>query len=266
MSCRSDLEQTDNMWTQQPNRPYAWTDMTYLLHKHSVSWAYYVGNDTCTKAPCPHPAGDFTVAAQNPLPGFRTVAQNHQLKNVRGHDEYFDAAAAGTLPSVSWVMPGSGYSEHPPYSIDKGQAWVTKVVNAAMEGPDWNSTAIFLTWDDWGGFYDHVKPPKVDQNGYGIRVPGLLISPWAKAGTIDHQTLSFDAYLRFIEDRFCDGERISQFDGRPDSRPTVREKVGILGGSHGGVRLHAEPVTPVDPGSHARRLSLQAQGCAYVRR
>jgi phospholipase C len=126
-------------------------------------------------------------------------------------------------------MAGNGYSEHPPYSTDKGQAWVTKVVNAAMEGPDWNSTAIFVTWDDWGGFYDHVVPPKVDQNGYGIRVPGLLISPWARAGTIDHQTLSFDAYLKFIEDRFCDGERISRFDGRPDSRPTVREKVDILG-------------------------------------
>ena len=229
MSCHSDLDQLGNKWTEQPRRPYAWTDITYLLHKHGVSWAYYVGNDTCTALPCPKASGDFTVPAQNPLPGFRTVAQNRELKNVRGHADYFSAAADGTLPSVSWVMPGSGYSEHPPYSIAVGQAWVTGVVNAAMRGPDWESTAIFVTWDDWGGFYDHVLPPRVDENGYGIRVPGLLISPWAKAGKIDHQTLSFDAYLKFIEDRFCDGERISRSDGRPDSRPTVRERVEELG-------------------------------------
>ena len=229
MSCRSDIEQAGNKWTAQPHRPYAWTDITYLLHKHDVSWAYYVGNDTCTANPCPHPSGDFTVVAQNPLPGFRTVASDHELQNVRPHDDYFSAAAAGTLPAVSWVMPGSGYSEHPPHSIKPGQAWVTRVVNAAMKGPDWNSTAIFVTWDDWGGFYDHVRPPRVDENGYGIRVPGLLISPWARAGTVDHQTLSFDAYLKFIEDRFLDGERISRHDGRPDSRPTVRERADPLG-------------------------------------
>jgi phospholipase C len=99
-----------------------------------------------------------------------------------------------------------------------------------MQGPDWDSTAIFLTWDDWGGFYDHVVPPRVDHNGYGIRVPGLLISPWARAGTIDHQTLSFDAYLKLIEDLFLGGQRLDpKTDGRPDSRPTVREDEPILG-------------------------------------
>jgi hypothetical protein len=107
---------------------------------------------------------------------------------------------------------------------------VTNVINAAMKGPDWNETAVFLTWDDWGGFYDHVEPPKVDVNGYGIRVPGLLISPWARAGLIDHQTLSFDGYLKLIEDLYLGGQRLDPVtDGRPDSRPTVREDVGILG-------------------------------------
>jgi phospholipase C len=99
-----------------------------------------------------------------------------------------------------------------------------------MQGPDWDSTAIFLTWDDWGGFYDHVEPPRVDENGYGMRVPGLLMSPYAKEGYIDHQTLTFDAYLKFIEDRFLGGQRLDpKTDGRPDSRPTVREDVPILG-------------------------------------
>ena len=87
-----------------------------------------------------------------------------------------------------------------------------------------------MTWDDWGGFYDHEVPIRVDQNGYGVRVPGMLISPWARRGYIDHQTLSFDAYPEFIEDRFLGGARIDpSTDGWPDPRPTVREDVSLLG-------------------------------------
>jgi len=119
-------------------------------------------------------------------------------------------------------------SEHPgsKSTIHTGMAYVTRLVNAAMQGPDWNSTAIFLTWDDWGGFYDHVVPPRIDGNGYGLRVPAMVISPWAKAGWIDHTTLSFDSYLRLIEDRFLGGQRLDpKTDGRPDARPTVRERL-----------------------------------------
>ena len=87
-----------------------------------------------------------------------------------------------------------------------------------------------VAWDDWGGFYDHVTPPTVDQNGYGLRVPGLLVSPYAKQGYVDHQTLSFDAYLKFIEDDFLGGQRLDPAnDGRPDTRPTVRESSSVLG-------------------------------------
>jgi phospholipase C len=99
-----------------------------------------------------------------------------------------------------------------------------------MKGPDWKNTAIFLAWDDWGGFYDHVKPPVVDANGYGLRVPGLVISPYARKGYVDHQILSFDAYLKFIEDDFLHGQRLNpRTDGRPDPRPDVRENAKILG-------------------------------------
>jgi phospholipase C len=234
MSCTSDLELDQAAAIQQGGGQepiYAWTDVTYLLHAQGVSWRYYIGNSTCFLDPCPRDKkGHRTVYQQNVLPGFVDVRQNHQLTNVAGHAAYFQAAADGTLPKVSWVMPYSGVGEHPPWPISPGMAFVTRVINAAMQGPDWDSTAIFLTWDDWGGFYDHVVPPRVDHNGYGIRVPGLLISPWARAGTIDHQTLSFDAYLKLIEDLFLGGQRLDpKTDGRPDSRPTVREDEPILG-------------------------------------
>ena len=128
-------------------------------------------------------------------------------------------------------MPDRTHSEHAPYGdIKDGQAWVTKAVNAVMRSKEWDSTAIFLTWDDWGGFYDHVVPPKTDCMGYGLRVPGIVISAYAKQGYIDHQVLSFDAYLKFIEDVFLGGQRLDpKTDGRPDSRPVVRENAHILG-------------------------------------
>src|SRR6202035_1490546 len=104
------------------------------------------------------------------------------------------------------------------------------LINSIMRSPCWNSTAIFLSWDDWGGFYDHVPPPIVDKQGYGIRVPGLVISPYARAGYIDHQQLSHDAYLKFIEDDFLAGARLNPAtDGRPDKRPDVREEAPGLG-------------------------------------
>jgi hypothetical protein len=134
------------------------------------------------------------------------------------------------------------------------QAWVTSLVNAVMRGPDWKSTAIFITWDDWGGFYDHVVPPVVDRNGYGLRVPGLLISPYARHGYIDHQILSFDAYLKFIEDRFLGGERLDPLtDGRPDPRPSVRESSPILGNLFWEFNFRQEPRPPLLLPQHAGR-------------
>jgi len=129
-----------------------------------------------------------------------------------------------------WLAPSNKYSEHPPGLVRTGQAYVTGVVNALMQSPDWKSTAIFVSWDDWGGFYDHVVPPRVDQNGYGLRVPGLVISPYARRGYIDHQTLSHDAYVRFIEDDFLGGRRLDpKTDGRPDPRASVAENAPVLG-------------------------------------
>jgi phospholipase C len=123
---------------------------------------------------------------------------------------------------------------------------VTGLINDVMSGPDWNSTAIFLSWDDWGGFYDHVAPPGVDLNGYGLRVPGLVISPYAKQGFIDHQTLSFDAYLKFIEDDFLGGQRLDPAtDGRPDPRPDVRENAPLLGNLLNDFDFSQQPTPPL---------------------
>ncbi|MEX0832306.1 MAG: alkaline phosphatase family protein [Actinomycetota bacterium] len=229
--------------------PYAWTDITYLLHKFGVSWKYYVGPDgTCYGAACDKKKHqDTSTGFQNVLPGFLTVKENKQRENIVPYSDYLDDAGAGELPSVSWIMPAIGESEHPGHSnIVRGQEFVTSMVNAAMESPDWNSTAIFVVWDDWGGFYDHVKPPRIDAGGYGIRVPGLMISPYAKKGYIDSQTLTFDAYLKLIEDRFMEGQRLDpKTDGRPDPRPTVREEVDQLGDLRHEFDFDQEPRAPV---------------------
>ena len=108
----------------------------------------------------------------------------------------------GRLPPVTWVTPRFELSEHPEYSFCWGQNWTTRVVNAIMASPMWRDTAIFITWDDYGGFYDHVPPPQVDRFGFGIRVPLLLISPYAKAGYVDHSLGEFSSVLRFIEDNW----------------------------------------------------------------
>ncbi len=216
---------------------YAWTDMTYLMYKDHVSWGYYLvtgtepdcQNDSALSC-APVKQNATTPGIWNPLPYFDTVKSDGQLGNIQSVDNFYSQAKAGTLPAVSWVVPSGAVSEHPPSAISYGQSYVTSLINAAMAGPDWRSTAIFLAWDDWGGFYDHVPPPSVDENGYGLRVPGIVISPYAKKGYIDHQTLSFDAYDKFIEDVFLGGQRLDPAtDGRPDPRPDVRENVKILG-------------------------------------
>jgi phospholipase C len=246
-SCRNDsnfppyLSPGGGQTVQTPS--YAWTDLTYLLAKHHVSWKAYVDNATgpyCKETQrvtqrvpgpsCQSLPEHGTPMLWNVLPFFTTVQQDGQTSNIQKLTQFFSDAKGGTLPAVSWITPAGVQSDHPTAQISAGQTYVTSLINAIMRGPDWPSTAIFLAWDDWGGFYDHVKPPTVDQNGYGFRVPSLVISPYARQGYVDHQTLSFDAYLKFIEDDFLGGRRLDPTtDGRPDGRPDVRENIKILG-------------------------------------
>ena len=219
-----------------PDPEYAWTDITHLLHAGSVSWRYYLANGTLPdceqgEASCsPKDQSYLTPSYWNVLPWFDDVREDDEVGNVQETQQFFDDLRTGQLAAVNWLIPDDTDSEHPPSLITRGQAYVTEVINAVMESPYWESTVIFLTWDDWGGFYDHVKPLTVDDNGYGFRVPGLTISPWVKPGTIDKQLLTHDAYLKFIEDIFLDGARLDPAsDGRPDNRPTVRENMKQLG-------------------------------------
>jgi phospholipase C len=232
---------------------YAWTDLTYLLYKSHISWGYFVVSGT--EPDCQNPAAETCAPIQqnsstpgiwNPLPWFDTVKADHQLGNIQSVDRFYAAAKAGTLPAVSWVVPSGAVSEHPPAPVSDGQSYVTSLINAVMQSPDWNSTAIFLSWDDWGGFYDHLVPPAVDKNGYGLRVPALVISPYARRGYVEHQTLSFDAYDKFIEDDFLNGQRLNPAtDGRPDPRPDVRENVKILGNLINDFNFSQSPRPPV---------------------
>lgn len=116
--------------------------------------------------------------------------------------QFIADALAGNLPAVSWLVTGLA-NEHPPNSTCFGENWTVQQINAIMQGPDWNSTAIFLTWDDFGGFYDHVPPPQVDFYGLGPRVPMLIISPWAKRGYVAHDVVyEFGSVLKTMEEVF----------------------------------------------------------------
>lgn len=220
-----------------PGRPsYAWTDLTYMLHARGVSWAYYVMDGfepDCINdaASCNlRPQSARTPGIWNPLPSFTDVRQDGELGNVKDTSVFFSDLRDGKLAAVSWLTAGNRYSEHPPGLVSTGQAYVAGIVNAVMRSKYWDTTAIFVSWDDWGGFYDHVAPPAVNRFGYGLRVPGLVISAYAREGYIDHQTLSHDAYVKFIEDDFLGGERLDpQTDGRPDSREGVAENAPQLG-------------------------------------
>jgi phospholipase C len=195
------------------------------------------------------------------------VRDNKQTGNVQPLAQFYRAAQRGTLPAVSWLTPNYATSEHPGASVQEGQAWVTRLVNAVMRSPNWNSSAIVLTWDDSGGFNDHVRPPNVYATFLGLRVPALLISPYARRGFVDHQTLSFDAYLKFIEDDFLGGARIDpKTDGRPDPRPDVRESERILGDLRSDFDFSQKPRSPLILRPYPRGLAISARSPRSARR
>jgi phospholipase C len=163
-----------------------------LLESNGVSWKYY------DEKPDPR-----LHSLWNPLPGFKNFTPDSVLmKKVVPLADFFTDIKNGHFPSVCWIVPTGPDSEHPPWDSARGMWHVTGLVNAIMNSPYWKDTAIIITWDDFGGFYDHVAPPKVDKYGYGFRVPALVISPYARAGFVDHTQFDFTSPLKLIETRF----------------------------------------------------------------
>jgi phospholipase C len=172
------------------------------LEAAGVSWKFYVQNydprlnfRTLSHFPGNRASQVIWVPLLN-MPRF--LDDPNLFKHIVNLDEYYRDLADGTLPAVSYIAP-SGPSEHPPSNLQSGQAFVRSLINALVASPEWRSSAFLLAYDDWGGWYDHVKPPRVDKYGYGLRVPAILVSPYARRGFVDHTTLDFTSILKFIE-------------------------------------------------------------------
>ncbi|HEX3044723.1 MAG TPA: alkaline phosphatase family protein [Bacillota bacterium] len=175
-----------------PQGGYDFKTMAELLEASKISWKYYDGK-----------ANPRSFWLWNPLPGFKAFMKNGRLmSHLVSNLEYFKDIRNGSLPAVAWIVPNVRESEHPPVNIQLGMWYVTAFVNALMKSPYWRNTLLVVLWDDYGGFYDHATPAQVDQYGYGPRVPAIIISPYAKAGYIDHTRYDFTSVLRTIENRF----------------------------------------------------------------
>jgi phospholipase C len=172
------------------------------LEQAGVPWRFYVKDYDPTNTILHQGAGESQLL-QVPLLAMPRVVRTPRLRaNIVDMRQFYADAQAGRLPAVSYIAPGARLSEHPPSKLVAGQTFVRSIVNELMRSPDWSSTAFVLTYDSWGGWYDHVPPPAVDRYGYGFRVPALLVSPYARHGAIDHTTLDFTSILRFIEDNW----------------------------------------------------------------
>jgi phospholipase C len=186
-----------------------WGDIPTIfdrLQEAGVSWKFYVQNydpDITFRTREAQESGDR--AAQViwvPLLAYARFLDDPELnKHIVDLDQFYDDAAAGTLPAVAYIAP-SGNSEHPPGSIRAGQRLVRGLIGSLMTSPLWTSSAFLWSYDDWGGWYDHVPPPAVDTYGYGFRAPALLVSAYARRGYVDSTTLDFTSALKFIEENW----------------------------------------------------------------
>jgi phospholipase C len=208
-----------------------------LLDRKGIPWAYYSAT--------PFQDG-YIWNACSAISHFRR-SPDKWARHCFPVDDLVRHIREDRLPPVTWVTPRFEVSEHPEYSFCWGEHWTTEVLNAIMESPMWPQTAVFLTWDDYGGFYDHEPPPQVDAYGFGIRAPMLVISPFAKHGYVSHELSEFSSVVRFIEDNWglpqlADRDRMAtplfdafDFDQRPrppDPRPLPTDCEGspYLGG------------------------------------
>ncbi|MCW3842514.1 alkaline phosphatase family protein [Micromonospora yasonensis] len=186
--------------------PGGWGDIPTIfdrLEAAGISWKFYVENyDPTITYRSRTSEEDVDRGAQViwvPLLAYARYVDDPRLfGKIVDLDQYYEDAAKGQLPAVSFIAP-AGDSEHPPGSVRAGQTLVRTLLTQLMRSPNWNSSAFLWSYDDWGGWYDHVPPPQVDRYGYGFRVPALLVSPYARRGYVDSTTLDFTSALKFIE-------------------------------------------------------------------
>ncbi len=163
-----------------------------LLNRADIPWTYYAATNTQI---------GYIWSAYAAIERYREDPAMWD-RFIRPVDDVVRDIEADRLPPVTWITPRFQLSEHPEYNFCHGENWTTEVVNAIMASPMWKDTAIFITWDDYGGFYDHVPPEQIDPFGFGIRVPMLMISPYAVDGKVSHELGEFSSVLRFIEDNW----------------------------------------------------------------
>lgn len=174
------------------------------LQEAGVSWKFYVQNydPTITYRNVGTSGNRSSQVIWVPLLNYDRFLDDPRLSShIVDLSQYFVDLSQGTLPSVAYIVP-SGASEHPPSNLESGQKFVKTLIQELMRSSYWNKSAFLLSYDDWGGWFDHVNPPQVDENGYGLRVPALLVSPYAKEGHIDHTRLDFTSILKFIEENW----------------------------------------------------------------
>ena len=175
------------------------------LQERGISWKFYVQNydPGLTYRNVPNPPGNrASQLVWVPLLNMDRFIDDPELSSrIVDLNEYFDDAQNGTLPAVAFIAP-SGASEHPPGSLRAGQRLVRALISELMRSDLWYSSAFMWTYDDWGGWYDHVSPPWVDKYGYGFRVPALLVSPYARRGHTDSTQLDYTSILKFIEENW----------------------------------------------------------------
>lgn len=188
--CKSPQNMVLNSLTTGGNGYWSYTcynipNIPQKLDSAGISWRYYSSTPIWNAPYFIKPL--YTTDAQNIIPD-----SSQFVKDVK----------AGKIATVSWITPTGTQTDHPPVATLGAQNYVTSIANALMQSSYWNDTALFVTWDDWGGFYDHVPPPALDGRGLGLRVPLLVISPYAKPGYISHAQGEFSSFVRFIETNF----------------------------------------------------------------
>ena len=174
------------------------------LQAAGVSWKFYVQNydPTITFRNQNFNSSKVSQLIWAPLLNFARFVDDPKLSShIVDLNQYYVDLQSGQLPAVAYLVP-SGLSEHPPGDITVGQSFGVTTVTSLMRSSAWDSSLAVITWDDWGGWYDHVAPPAVDADGYGFRVPGIIVSPYARNGTIDNTTYDFTSVLKFIEDNW----------------------------------------------------------------